>query len=132
MNILVPPTANKMYTDNGSLIHCMRHSLGTWNMDTVATQYIPYLIGTGSFAVMDMAVAIRDDVGNWRYLALRNAYQGGALVADLGVNLLNMATGNIEVTRLTGGAFDNANFSSTAFIRGYLWVWWDEALAPPP
>jgi len=92
--------------------------LGDWNMDTTANN----IIGPGSFEadedkIITVDVTIRDDNGFWYKLEGPKGSGGTA-----GGAVYWRDTLGIDISRVTGGFFDDVLFDSTSYNRGWILI----------
>ncbi len=94
--------------------------LGDWNMDSTQVLQVS-LGGVPAANVRQVHVIIRDNDDNFRTDLL--AGTAGAVSAHWRLDLLT--DNNLELIRDTGGAYDNANFNSTSYNRGWATIWYE-------
>jgi hypothetical protein len=89
--------------------------IGDWDMD--ANQSATPSIGVTNKNIRSVFVVIRNDSDS-TYLPLNSVALGASAVAG-GIN--SLAT-NFVLTRATGGSFDNVNYDSTSYNRGWITI----------
>lgn len=93
-----------------------RIEIGAWDMDTNNTRSFAHgLSATEAITVSSISATIIIDsqanLYSWDNIAMSGTGTNGITVRN---------TGNIEMTRATGGIFDSPSFSSTANNRGFI------------
>jgi hypothetical protein len=114
----VAPSKNTVYDAMGGL-KVTSFDIGDWNMDTDATVQVSL---PGSLTADDLRaidVFIRNDA-NTSYYKL-DKYDTVAVGSASG--WVEDTASQIKLRRRTGGDFDNANFDSTTYNRGWITVW---------
>lgn len=91
--------------------------IGDWDMDTTSTAII--LHGISDFTkIRSITASIRNDVDGAIYnLCIADP---STFVLDGSVDYAN--TTQLVLSRRSGGAFDNSNFNSTSFNRGWVTI----------
>lgn len=87
--------------------------IGDWNMDTTSSVNIAHGLVTDK--IRNVSGGIRDD-SNTSFLPFYYVLVGGS-PPEMKIVLTST---NVIISRLTGGALDNANFDLTPFNRGYI------------
>ena len=115
--------------ENEEYYSCKVIALGDWNMDAnpnlTLTSADHGLSNTEVYSIKNIDVIVRDDANEINIPFPRNN--------DGYVNLIVTATsihgtvGDIILTRSSGGYFDNTNFDSTSYNRGWIMIWYKEA-----
>lgn len=124
MNINNPLPADRMYTDDGDIVHCKVLDILTWNMDTANFKAITHGLGDAWKRIIGVSAWIRNDANN-----LRNPTGWFRDFPDPGLISVGIEYWDdtfIYIVRRTGGAADIAGYSSTAFSRGQIFVWYRE------
>lgn len=86
--------------------------IGDWDMDSTASVSVAH--GLSQAKIRNISVLIINDTTSARLpLCFNNGTQGGNYSTD--------AT-DVIMTRIASGPFDNANFDSTSFNRGYITI----------
>jgi hypothetical protein len=88
-------------------------NIGDWDMDTDAQTTVAHGV-TGS-NIRSMDVIIRNDFDN-AYLPLNHGTLDGTSIAGS----YDWTSTTVFLDRVTGGEFDNTNFDSTSFNRGWI------------
>lgn len=90
--------------------------IGDWNMDTTTTVLPAHgLSGTEWKTVRSIDIMIRTDDDTAYYNIDANSAPGAV---DVFMSLLNST--HIYLARTTSGSFDNSNFDSTSYNRGWV------------
>jgi hypothetical protein len=96
-------------------------NIGDWNMNTTNTVVVdPSLSGSKIYAVKAM---IRGDAPTGIYYPLDGTGLTGGTVTPQG-GVQSWSASGITLNRLTGGMFDDTNFETTSYNRGYVIVWY--------
>lgn len=94
-------------------------SIGDWNMDSAPSTFVS--TGVAKAKIRGIDVIIYDDFGNPSPIDsnLDNTGAGG----NRGGWIYNVGgSGEINLTRLTGGVFDNSGYHTTPYNRGFVTV----------
>jgi len=86
--------------------------IGDWNMDLTAALNVAHGIPNWE-NIRDCQVLIRNDAANENKML---GYYGEANT------FFKVKATNIELYRATGGVWDNANYDSTSFNRGWIYI----------
>lgn len=124
MEISNPLPMDRMYTDDGKLVHCKIVDLGTWNMDTTASITFSHGLGSKFKQIISVSFTIRNDADT-SYFTIPCGSDG----ADpylLQLFLEGITSTVCTIDRRTGSSFDVAAFSSTGFSRGKAFFWYYE------
>lgn len=109
--------------DEGNLhLKCKVVEIGDWNMDTTATVNVP-VSGWGASdykRIRQVKAVIRND-GDATYYDIDTNIGGTRAGA---IDRINTSVGYVIVSRITGGSFDNASFTSIGFNRGWMTIWY--------
>lgn len=124
MEMVNPSLPIRILTDDGSIIHCKKLSIGPWNMDTTLAAAVAHGLGAKYANVLAISVFILAD-GGTTYSPL-NQFNDAAdpLLIYGGITTIDAV--NINMFRRTGGGFDGAAFNDPAQNRGYVIVWYHE------
>lgn len=124
MNINNPLPPDRMYTDDGLMVHCRVIDVPPWNMDTTANINIPHGLGALWSNIISINVWImRDGV---TILVPLMSVQNNADPLLLGGGIYWITPTDINLQRRTGGQFDSANYSAVLVNRGKMLVWYHE------
>jgi len=94
--------------------------IGDWDMDTTASVNVSHVLSLTEWkTIRQIDVIIRND-GDTGYYPLRKGYDG--VTGNGFVNVIGST--NITLNRVTGGDFDNVNFDSTSYNRGWITFWY--------
>jgi hypothetical protein len=93
-----------------------RLSIGDWNMNTGTSINIPHGLGSDWIKIRHVQAIIRND-DNDAYYPLDTVTSGGGSVAG---NILHINSTNIRLTRGTTKFFDDTDFDSTSYNRGWV------------
>lgn len=85
--------------------------IGDWNMDITATINIAHGI-TDWTKIRTVNIIIRNDTDSLRYPFVSNQSDGSYQIGST----------NIALQRIASGAWDNANFDSTSYNRGFITI----------
>ena len=94
--------------------------IGDWNMDSTTTANVAH--GLTYELIRDISVSIRDDSDAIRYNLIGSTYTGIAEYHGGGVQYNST---NITLIKTIGGTFDNVEFDSTSYNRGWITVWYE-------
>jgi hypothetical protein len=97
-----------------SVLNCKIIDIGDWNMDTTSGIQIAHGLGADYVKIRNVSVIIRDDANTKVY---RITYPIGGTVSG-GITFIDNT--NIQLTRTSGAGFDNAQFDSTSYNRGWI------------
>jgi hypothetical protein len=91
--------------------------IGDWNMDATASVSVAHGIGAAE-KIRSVSVVIRNDIeGGLRYnlswMDFGSAVQGAVELFD---------DTSVQLSRLSAGSFDNTNFDSTSYNRGWITI----------
>lgn len=89
--------------------------IGDWNMDTTLDRQIAH--GLTLANIINVSGIIRNDDDTVHYPI---PYVGVAVGATNNLAIGSVSATNINITRLTGGFFDSADFDSTSYNRGWF------------
>ncbi len=92
-------------------------NIGDWDMD--ATSSVTVAHGLTSTDIRTISVMIREDSPG---LTVTPLNFDGAGTGDTVAGRFYVAGTNIELTRLTGGAFDTTSYNATSYNRGYITI----------
>jgi len=120
-----PIPMDRMYTDDGHLVHCRIASIVGWNMDFSASKLIVNPIGAYWQHILGIQAWIRNDANDlWTPLERFGDAADPSLKAG-GVSYLNGA--NIALIRRAGGFYDSADYDEGGgFERGNIYIWYYE------
>ena len=124
MEISNPLPMDRMYTDEGNLVHCKKVSIGPWNMDMDATIEVLHGLGILWPNIIAVNVWIIPDV-----LAIRAPLQYFNNAVDPNLNgggIQSTSVTGITLSRRTGGPFDSVNFDDGVINRGVVFFWYFE------
>lgn len=91
-----------------------RLDIGDWNMDTADGVAVAHGL-TASKIMYVLASVVNDSAANWYNLSYSTS--GGLMGGGAGWD-----TTNINLTRVIGGGFDNAGYTSTSYNRGTIFI----------
>lgn len=110
---------------NGVRLLCKVIEIGDWNMDSDIGITVDTGLGSDYKKIRSVSVIIRNNDDS-------DYYPLDAFVNGTDPYLLNggitqfLNTGGVYLRRRTGGLFDNSNFDSTSYNRGWLTIWYEE------
>lgn len=94
---------------------CKVIDIGDWDMDATASVAVAH--GLTLANIRSVSAIIRKDDDSDRFIA-----QGwNASATDFYIGAVNS---NVNLARLAGGSFDNTNYDSTGFNRGWIVIWY--------
>lgn len=117
MNILAGVTANSTELNllDGAVLRHKVISIGDWDMDATVTVAISH--GLTAAKIRTVSVSVANDLDTLYYQA---GYSSGGAEVDLWVSVI---TGSeVNLTRRANGNFDNTNFDSTSYNRGWITI----------
>jgi hypothetical protein len=93
--------------------------IGDWDMDTtLSSGAIAHGLGSSWTNIRHLSAVIRQDSDGYRYPLLSSS-----AAATGGQNTIEVRDDtNVYLTRETGGFFDSANFNSTSYNRGWIYI----------
>jgi hypothetical protein len=126
-SILSPETVVEGIRDqgvNGDTLRWKVIDIGDWNMD--ATSGVAIAHGLDASKIRSLSVLIRNDAGT-RYYLPTDTYGISSDPLDLrwgelGGPFYSYDTTTVKIFRLTTGFFDNADFNSTGYNRGWVTI----------
>jgi hypothetical protein len=94
-------------------------TIGDWNMDTTSNRGpIAHGLGSSWTNIRHLSAVIREDSDGYRIPLLSSSAS-----ATSGHNTIEVRDStNLYLNRETGGRFDNANFNSTSYNRGWIYI----------
>jgi len=111
-NALMSPYSVGLLTGG---LKCTVLDIGDWNMDTDGTKSVTH--GLTLANIRSVTVTIRDDAGT-TYSPIPDFF---ASVVNAGINRVDAT--DVYLTRLTSGQYDDANYNSTSYNRGWITIW---------
>lgn len=108
--------------NNGAFLKSKVIEIGDWNMDS--SDIIDVAHGVSDHETIRIcSVMIRDDGGSYMY----ELDDGGSFMYDTGVQggIGRIGDTNIRLVRISSGFFDDTNFSSTSYNRGWVTIWYE-------
>ncbi len=97
-------------------LRCKVIDIGDWDMDAASNVDVAH--GLTAANIRSVSVVIRDDAESLRYVI--DDGEGSALNIS-GVQFNNT---NVSIYRTTGGGFDDVDFNSTSYNRGWIIIWY--------
>lgn len=97
--------------------------IGDWNMDANASVAVSHGLSDSAWrSTRSIELVIRDDSETNLYDSDVNSLQNNNHVSISGIN-----SGSVVLTRTPSpsGFFDNTNFDSTSYNRGWITVWYE-------
>lgn len=122
MNIRSPQVFSQMVAYGGELVKVAVFPMGPWDMDATDFILVPVPATFLPTAVLAIGCTVRDSTG-LQFNTMDSANLGAAATPQLWITSLNAGVG-ANVSRAVGGRFDSPSYSSLAFSRGYLTVWY--------
>jgi hypothetical protein len=92
-----------------SVMNTKELDIGDWNMDTTANLNVAHGLGGDWQKIRNICIVIRNDANTTHYDLM-----------DSGVQYWDST--NITMERNAAGTFDNANFDSTSYNRGFIYI----------
>jgi hypothetical protein len=124
MEISNPLPMDRMYTDDGHLVHCKLVAIPPWNMDTTAQSSVPHGLGALGLHIMMADAQVVNDAASVQccigYIA--DAVDPGFIAGGVA----GWDTTNVYLRRRTGGFFDGAAWSGAVISRGWCYIWYYE------
>jgi hypothetical protein len=107
--------------------HVRVYEIGEWDMDADQQRVLLRLGLVGKFPI-HVSVIIRNDADAVTPNQFYPIYYDPNGTGAEGGFSLNLNSGNDQITlfRITGGNFDNANFDTTNYNRGWVIIWYIE------
>ncbi len=105
-------------TTDGISLRTKIVNIGDWNMDT--TEDKPVTHGLTLSKIRSVSAMIRNDAGNFQYDLYQYDHSAGNSFIDGGI--ISISATAITLRRMTTGFFDNANFNSTSYNRGWVTI----------
>lgn len=124
MDIDNPQTFDHIIEANGDTLRVKVIDIGAWNMDGSANKLVS-LGGLTTSDIVHVSLWIYSDTGALDSPGLGEIGAGGAAFDGLGFSI-SSGTGNISISRITGGFFDSTNFDDAVMNRGKIVVWYIE------
>lgn len=122
--VLAGTDVNKIVTSetlagkDGGLITSVIN-IGDWDMNSTGLITVAHSLGADFIKVRSVDVLIIDDASVGIY-KLNNTYDGGASLTTANGDVINITSTVITLLRRTSGIFDNTDFDSTSFNRGWI------------
>lgn len=101
---------------NGTYLKKKVIEIGDWNMDTTASIIIAH--GLTFANIRTCEVMIRND-DNSVFYPIHYTLSGASVSGRTAVNTIN-----VVISRAEAGFFDNTNFNSTSYNRGWITIWY--------
>lgn len=108
---------------SGSSLKMKVLDIGDWNMDTTQTVDVSHGIGDEQLIRM-VEVIIRDDGGSFTYPLNSKGVILGSYDTDVQGGVGRMTSTDIRLVRITSGFFDDTDFNSTSYNRGWVTIWY--------
>jgi hypothetical protein len=108
-------TSNGIKTDN-VMLKTKIIEIGDWNMDTTANKSVSH--GLTYANIRAVSVLVRSDTDNIRHMSPHPS--AGLTDVDLSINFIDSTT--VVIARRVGGLFDNTNYDSTSYNRGWVTI----------
>lgn len=105
--------------DAGTNLNLKILNIGDWNMDSTIDVNVAHGLTTSK--IIGFQVCIRDDGDTYRQLLA-----GPDAAAFLPQAYSYISSGNVYIRRLPAGAFDNTNYDSTSYNRGWILIWYTD------
>lgn len=93
-------------------------SIGDWNMNSTSAVNVAHGLGASYKKIRIIDVIIRADLDNFNYSLNRTDQSGNT---HGGISSINST--NVQLCRTSDQFFDNENFDSTSFNRGWITLW---------
>jgi hypothetical protein len=124
MEISNPLPMDRMYTDDGHLVHCKMISLATWNLLTTNNSDTAHGLGASWKNIIAISVTIRNDADTRRFVSpvFGNGLDPNLIVIGCG----EISSTTVFLSRRTGSYLQDAAYSSVAFSRGFMYLWYFE------
>ena len=88
--------------------------IGDWNMMATAIVNVPHNLNCGSIVMVQCIV--QDDTGNNKYILI------GDVTNNMDAKIDKIDNTNVIISRKSGGLFQNVNFDSTSYNRGFITI----------
>lgn len=108
---------------SGASIKMKVLDIGDWNMDTTGTVDVSHGIGDEQLIRM-VEVIIRDDGGSYTYPLNSKGVILGSYNTDVQGGVGRMTSTDIRLVRISSGFFDDTDFNSTSYNRGWVTIWY--------
>jgi len=115
-----PNTANLWVSDDGSLMHCRKIEIGSWNMDSAVSKTVSWGFTLDPAKLVSIAVVVFSDDGLTRQPLNRFQNVPDPSLVSGGISTYTQLS--VVLYRRTGGVFDTAEYDDTAINRGYITV----------
>lgn len=93
--------------------------IGDWNMDLISNKFVAH--GVTGANIRCVSAIVRPDSGTSRYALTPGSITTAAEV-DGWISSWDATLVNLDIR--VGGAFDNTNFDSTSYNRGWVTIWY--------
>ncbi len=106
---------------SGNRVHVAIVPIGVWDMDTLIAKNITFSTGNLITKIISVKAIIIDDANEEVDILEENLHD---LSLNGGSCYMYFNAGNtiINVNRIAGGYFDNANYNDGAINRGYIYI----------
>lgn len=119
-----PNSAQMWVSDDGSILRCRKIAIGDWDMDTTSTKNVSWGFTLNPENIIMIFATIRDDLGT-TFLPI-SYFINDVDPHLVGGGIQSYSSAQVALCRRTGGIFDNNNFDSTGYNRGYVFVIYSE------
>jgi hypothetical protein len=93
--------------------------IGNWDMDATAAVLLTHGVASGNKKIRSVTGIIRDDSGNCK--AFPSA-PPAAVSGEQQVWVYSITLASLGIARLDGGIFDDANYNTTPYNRGWMMI----------
>lgn len=125
MELVNPPNdVNFIRCTSGELLRCTIIPIGDWNMDADNSKLVTNPFSTNFDNIRSISVMIRNDSGVSFYQLPTYDSDNDQDACQAGCK--NFQANNFYLHRRIGGTFDNVNFDSVGYNRGWITVWCED------
>lgn len=119
MRIMQAPTANAVMETGGVQLGCKIINIGDWNMNLFATVTVAH--GLNASSIRHCSAVVRNDADTlWSPLN----QSAEPTFAQYDGDVLPWDGTNIYLGRAAGSYFRTVNYDSTAYNRGWIYIWY--------
>lgn len=109
---------NAIFNENSEIVRTKIVEIGPWNMDGFSNSFIiPHGL-LNSMNIRSIDVMIQNDAQN----VINTLYSKEAATTDLSGGISAITNTDIQLVRLAGGVFDNADYNDTNVNRGWVYI----------
>jgi len=112
------------YEQNKDGVITRSFQIGTWNMDSSPTKFVP-IAGIDDTKIVELSAFIISDTGSGVYnkpIDYIDILSGSPTLSGIPSGSIKTSGGVVAIDRVTGGVFDSTDYNSTSQNRGYVVV----------